>query len=149
MPTRRHFIAGSSAAALGLASLSAAPETRAAAEVARAATTAAPATPNLVVILADDLGAYGQKLITTPRIDRLAAEGLRFTDAYATAAVCAPSRCSLLTGLHTGHSAVRANPDGAPGALGTSDRPTALTDVLPTLADLGGAPPHGQGPPFA
>lgn len=98
MPTRRHFIAGS-AATLGLAALPAAPEARAAAEAARAATTAGTATPNLVVILADDLGygdlgAYGQKLITTPRIDRLAAEGLRFTDAYSTAAVCAPSRAS-------------------------------------------------------
>ncbi|MFI6006730.1 sulfatase-like hydrolase/transferase [Streptomyces sp. NPDC051366] len=71
---------------------------------------------------------YGQKLITTPRIDRLAAEGLKFTDAYFTAAVCAPSRASLLTGLHTGHSAVRANPDGAPGALKAGD--TTFAEVL-------------------
>ncbi|MDX3536511.1 sulfatase-like hydrolase/transferase [Streptomyces sp. MB09-01] len=87
------------------------------------------------MILADDLGhgdlgAYGQKLITTPRIDQLAAEGLRFTDAYSTAAVCAPSRCSLLTGLHTGHSAVRANPSGAPGALKAGD--TTFAEVLRT-----------------
>ncbi|MEV0992576.1 sulfatase-like hydrolase/transferase [Streptomyces sp. NPDC049949] len=121
MPTRRHFIAGS-AATPGLAAHPTAPEALAAAPAAPGATAnAGTATPDFVVILADDLGygdlgAYGQQLITTPRIDRLAAEGLKFTDAYATAAVCAPSRCSLLTGLHTGHSAVRANPDGAPGA---------------------------------
>ncbi|MFF1342013.1 sulfatase-like hydrolase/transferase [Streptomyces sp. NPDC058290] len=133
MPTRRHFIAGS-AATLGLAALPAAPEALAAAPAAQGAgATAGTDTPNLVVILADDLGygdlgAYGQKLITTPRIDRLAAEGLKFTDAYSTAAVCAPSRCSLLTGLHTGHSAVRANPDGAPGALKTGD--TTFAEVL-------------------
>ncbi|MEO3786670.1 arylsulfatase [Actinocorallia sp. B10E7] len=71
--------------------------------------------PNFVVILADDLGfgqlgCYGQKKIKTPRIDRMAREGLRFTDAYASAPVCAPSRASLLTGLHSGHSAVRRNP---------------------------------------
>ncbi|MFE5620963.1 sulfatase-like hydrolase/transferase [Streptomyces virginiae] len=133
MPTRRHFLAGS-AAAIGLAPLSAAPEARAtAAAPAPASATAGTTTPNLVVILADDLGygdlgAYGQQLITTPRIDRLAAEGLRFTDAYSTAAVCAPSRCSLLTGLHTGHSAVRANPNGAPGALRAGD--TTFAEVL-------------------
>ncbi|WP_106397537.1 arylsulfatase [Actinocorallia populi] len=71
--------------------------------------------PNFVLILADDLGfgqlgCYGQKKIRTPRIDRMAREGLRFTDAYASAPVCAPSRASLLTGLHSGHSAVRRNP---------------------------------------
>ncbi|MER6778550.1 MULTISPECIES: arylsulfatase [unclassified Streptomyces] len=133
MPTRRHFIAGS-AATLGLAALPTAPEALAAAPAAPGATAnAATAAPNFVVILADDLGygdlgAYGQQLITTPRIDRLAAEGLKFTDAYSTAAVCAPSRCSLLTGLHTGHSAVRANPDGAPGALKAGD--TTFAEVL-------------------
>ncbi|MFJ3727993.1 sulfatase-like hydrolase/transferase [Streptomyces sp. NPDC090045] len=134
MPTRRHFLAGS-AAALGLGALPAAPEAAAAQATrsAEGATAVAPATPNLVVILADDLGygdlgSYGQKLITTPRIDRLAAEGLRFTDAYSTAAVCAPSRCSLLTGLHTGHSAVRANPGAAPGALKAGD--TTFAEVL-------------------
>ncbi|MFE6910752.1 sulfatase-like hydrolase/transferase [Streptomyces erythrochromogenes] len=133
MPTRRHFLAGS-AAAVGLAPLSAAPEARAtAADPAPAQATAGTATPNLVVILADDLGygdlgAYGQQLITTPRIDRLAAEGLRFTDAYSTAAVCAPSRCSLLTGLHTGHSAVRANPGSTAGALKAGD--TTFAEVL-------------------
>ena len=70
--------------------------------------------PNVVFILADDLGygdigPYGQKHILTPNLDRLAAQGLRFTHAYAGAAVCAPSRSVLMTGLHTGHTAVRAN----------------------------------------
>jgi arylsulfatase A-like enzyme len=70
--------------------------------------------PNIVLILADDLGygdigPYGQKHILTPNLDRLAAQGRRFTQAYAGAAVCAPSRSVLMTGLHTGHTAVRAN----------------------------------------
>ena len=82
---------------------------------ARAA--AAPA-PNIIFILADDLGygdlgCYGQKLIRTPRLDRMAREGMRFTQAYAGAPVCAPSRCVLLTGKHTGHSRIRANSDRA------------------------------------
>ncbi len=71
--------------------------------------------PNFVIVLADDLGwgelgCYGQAKIRTPNLDRLAAEGLRFTDAYAGAPVCAPSRASLLTGLDTGHSTVQENP---------------------------------------
>ncbi|WP_344682528.1 arylsulfatase, partial [Saccharopolyspora taberi] len=83
--------------------------------------------PNFVVILADDLGygelgSYGQELIRTPNLDRLAAEGVRFTQAYAGAPVCAPSRCTLLTGLHTGHSTVRQNPENGPqGSLGEAD----------------------------
>ncbi|HEY7157318.1 MAG TPA: arylsulfatase, partial [Gemmataceae bacterium] len=70
--------------------------------------------PNVVFILADDLGygdlgCYGQKLIKTPNLDRLAAGGMRFTQAYAGATVCAPSRCSLMTGRHNGHAAIRGN----------------------------------------
>ena len=70
--------------------------------------------PNIVFIMADDLGygdlgCYGQARIRTPNIDRLAAEGLRFTDCYAGSTVCAPSRCVLMTGLHTGHARVRGN----------------------------------------
>lgn len=70
--------------------------------------------PNIVLILADDLGygdlgCYGQKQIYTPDIDRMAAEGIRFTQAYAGSSVCAPSRCCLLTGYHTGHASVRTN----------------------------------------
>ena len=70
--------------------------------------------PNVIFILSDDLaqgdvGVYGQKLIQTPRIDRMAAEGTRFTQAYCGTSVCAPSRASLLTGLHSGHCPIRAN----------------------------------------
>jgi arylsulfatase A-like enzyme len=67
-----------------------------------------------VLILADDLGygdlgCYGQKEIRTPNLDRLAAEGMRFTQFYAGSTVCAPSRCTLMTGLHTGHCLIRGN----------------------------------------
>ncbi len=70
--------------------------------------------PNIIYILADDLGyghlgCYGGREIDTPNIDRLAREGLRFTDHYAGSALCAPSRCVLMTGLHTGHCFVRGN----------------------------------------
>ena len=70
--------------------------------------------PNIVFILADDLGygdlgCYGQKKIRTPNIDRLAAEGMRFTQAYAGNTVCAPSRAALMTGLHMGHARIRGN----------------------------------------
>ena len=70
--------------------------------------------PNIIFILADDLGygdpgCYGQQKIETPHIDALAARGLRFTQFYAGTAVCAPSRASFMTGMHTGHTAVRGN----------------------------------------
>ncbi len=73
-----------------------------------------PPRPNFIFILADDLGygdlgCYGQTKIRTPNIDRLAAEGLRFTQHYAGNAVCAPSRCVLMTGKHPGHAWVRDN----------------------------------------
>jgi arylsulfatase A-like enzyme len=73
--------------------------------------------PNIVFILADDLGyadlgCYGQKLIRTPNIDRIAAEGMRFTDGYSGCTVCAPSRNVLMTGFHAGHVTVRSNPGG-------------------------------------
>ncbi len=73
-----------------------------------------PAKPNIVVILADDLGygdlgCYGQTKIRTPHLDKLAADGIRFTHCYAGSTVCAPSRCTLMTGLHTGHCRVRGN----------------------------------------
>jgi arylsulfatase A-like enzyme len=75
--------------------------------------------PNVIFILADDLGygdlgCFGQRLIQTPNIDRLAAEGMRFTQAYAGTTVCAPSRCALMTGLHTGHCAIRGNKEIKP-----------------------------------
>ncbi len=84
---------------------------------AASAASAAPAgddRPNIIYILADDLGygdlgCYGQKLIKTPNIDRIAKEGIKFTDHYSGAPVCAPARCVLLTGLHTGHCPIRGN----------------------------------------
>lgn len=70
--------------------------------------------PNIIYMLADDLGygevgCYGQEIIKTPNIDRLAAEGMRFTQHYTAQAVCAPARCALMTGLHMGHAYVRSN----------------------------------------
>lgn len=80
--------------------------------------------PNIIYILADDLGygdlgCYGQRQIKTPVLDQMAAEGMRFTQHYAGSTVCAPSRCSLMTGLHTGHSKIRSNkgPDLSAGDL--------------------------------
>jgi len=70
--------------------------------------------PNIIFIVADDLGygdigAFGQKLIRTPNLDRMALEGMRFTHHYAGNAVCAPSRCVLMTGRHPGHAFIRDN----------------------------------------
>ena len=77
--------------------------------------------PNIIYILADDLGygelgCYGQRIIRTPHLDRMAADGMRFTQHYAGSPVCAPSRGVLLTGKHTGHAAIRNNgrPPGRP-----------------------------------
>jgi arylsulfatase A-like enzyme len=93
--TRREFIGSTAAAGTALA------QTRT-------------AKPNIIFILSDDLGygdvgCYGQKRIKTPNLDRLAAEGMKFTQAYAGSTVCAPSRCCLMTGKHTGHASVRGN----------------------------------------
>ncbi len=70
--------------------------------------------PNIIYILADDMGindvgCYGQKLIKTPNIDKMAAEGMMFTQHYAGSTVCAPSRCTLMTGKHTGHGYIKGN----------------------------------------
>lgn len=70
--------------------------------------------PNIVFIIADDLGygdlgCYGQKIIKTPNLDRMAAEGVRLTQHYSGNAVCAPSRCVLMSGLHPGHAFIRDN----------------------------------------
>ena len=77
--------------------------------------------PNIILILADDLGwgdlgCYGNKSIKTPNLDRLAAEGVRFTQGYAGSTVCLPSRAVLMTGLHTGHNPQRTN--GSPPISG-------------------------------
>ena len=70
--------------------------------------------PNIVFLLADDLGygdlgCYGQEKINTPRLDQMAAEGIRFTDHYSGYTVCSPSRCALMTGMHMGHASVKGN----------------------------------------
>ena len=96
--------------------------------------------PNIIFVLADDLGygdlgCYGQKTIQTPNIDRLAAEGMRFTDHYAGSTVCAPSRCTLMTGLHTGHSYVRGNREIQP--MGQLPLP-ADTPTLPRMLKQAG-----------
>ncbi|MFV1995592.1 MAG: arylsulfatase [Verrucomicrobiales bacterium] len=100
--------------------------------------------PNIVFILADDLGyrelgSYGQKKIRTPRIDELAAQGMRFTRAYSGNAVCAPSRCVLMTGKHPGHAWVRNN---------KSVKPEGQEPIGPgetTLAELLGAEGYVSG----
>ena len=70
--------------------------------------------PNVIYIYADDLGygelgAYGQTKIKTPFLDAMAKEGIRFTQHYTSAPVCAPARCMLMTGVHAGHSYIRGN----------------------------------------
>lgn len=91
---------------------------------AKVAAVAAEQKPNIILILADDLGygelgSYGQKLIQTPVLDRMAAEGMRFTQFYAGSTVCAPSRSVLMTGQHTGHTRVRGNAGAANSAAQT------------------------------
>ncbi|MEX1114311.1 MAG: arylsulfatase [Akkermansiaceae bacterium] len=83
--------------------------------------------PNVIFIITDDLGygdlsCYGQKNFKTPNLDQLAAEGIRFTSHYAGAPVCAPSRCTLMTGFHTGHASIRGN-----GAFALKADPEDLT----------------------
>jgi arylsulfatase A-like enzyme len=97
--------------------------------------------PNLVFILSDDLaqgdlGCYGQKLIRTPEIDRMAAEGTRFLQAYCGTTVCAPSRASLMTGLHSGHCPVRGNWEIARGE-GQYPLPAATVTVAEILKTAG------------
>ncbi len=92
------------------------------------------APPNILLIQADDLGygdlsAYGQARFDTPALDRLAREGIRFTQYYAGSTVCAPSRAALMTGLHTGHAWIRGN-----GSLPDGDVPLRLQDV--TMAEV-------------
>ena len=97
---------------------------------------AAPRPPSIVLIVADDLGwgelgCYGQTKIRTPHIDALAAGGLRLNQFYAGAPVCAPSRCTLMTGLHTGHAFVRDNREVKPeGQLALPDATWTLAEAL-------------------
>jgi arylsulfatase A len=93
-----------------------------------------PARPNILLIQADDLGygdlsAYGQARFETAALDRLAREGIRFTQYYAGSTVCAPSRTALMTGFHTGHAWIRGN-----GALPAGDTPLRPEDV--TIAEV-------------
>src|SRR5262245_36214041 len=89
--------------------------------------------PNVLLTQADalgygDLSAYGQARFETPSLDRLAREGIKFTQYYAGSTVCAPSRTALMTGLHTGHAWIRGN--GMPGG----DVPLRSEDV--TIAEV-------------
>jgi arylsulfatase A-like enzyme len=116
--TRRQFLATSAAAA--------ALPAQAAAQTRK---------PNIIFILADDLGygdlgCYGQKRIDTANIDRLAAEGMRFTDCYAGATVCAPSRSCLMTGTHTGHTRVRGNSSPTVGRVALRPEDITVAEVL-------------------
>lgn len=92
--------------------------------------------PNIILIIADDLGyadlgCYGQQKTETPNIDKLAQEGLRFTQFYAGTTVCAPSRASLLTGLHTGHTPVRGNKGFEPeGQYPLPDSTVTIANIL-------------------
>lgn len=93
------------------------------------------ARPNIIFIMADDLGwgdlgSYGQKQIRTPNLDRMAAEGIRFTSFYSGSPVCAPSRCSLMTGKHGGHAFIRDNKEVRP----EGQWPLAASEV--TIAEL-------------
>ena len=95
-----------------------------------------PEKPNIVYILADDLGwgdlsCYGQELFSTPNLDLLAEQGMRFTQHYSGSTVCAPSRSSLMTGLHTGHTPIRGNKPTKPeGQWPISDSVLTIAEVL-------------------
>src|SRR4029079_10755402 len=96
--------------------------------------------PNLIWIMADDLGygelgCYGQTVIATPNLDRMAAQGTRFTQFYAGATVCAPSRSVLMTGQHHGHTHVRGNA-GASNPVAQALLPDDIT-VARLLHDAG------------
>jgi len=97
--------------------------------------------PNIIFILSDDLaqgdlGCYGQKIIQTPRLDQMAQEGVKFTQGYCGTTVCAPSRTSLMTGLHSGHAPVRANWEIAKGE-GQYPLPEATVTVAEILKTSG------------
>lgn len=98
------------------------------------------ARPNIIYILADDLGygdigCYGQKYIKTPNIDRLAAEGILFTQHYSGAPVSAPARCCLITGKHTGHAYVRDNRE-LKDSLAYNTGQTPLPDETVTVSEM-------------
>jgi arylsulfatase len=95
--------------------------------------------PNIVFILADDLGygelgCYGQEKIRTPNLDRLAQQGMRFTQHYTGAPVCAPARCVLMTGQHLGHAEIRGNRDSGNGRIFPGQWP--ITSDIVTIAEV-------------
>jgi len=97
--------------------------------------------PNVVFVLADDLGwaelgCYGQEIIRTPTLDQLAADGMRFTAHYSGSPVCAPSRCVLMTGKHTGISYIRGNREGGGWGPDEPEGQHALAAEEVTLAEL-------------
>lgn len=118
-----------------------------AAATAAGTRTAPHSRPNIIFLLADDLGygdigAYGQKKIRTPNVDRLAQDGMKFTQHYSGHNVCAPSRCVLMTGLHPGHAYIRNNRGGVgqgDGKGGEGQEPVPAGELkLPlTLQQLG------------
>ncbi len=96
--------------------------------------------PNIIYILLDDAGygdlsCYGQKQFKTPNMDRLAAEGMKFSDHYSGSTVCAPTRCCLMTGVHTGHAYVRGNREVQPE--GQAAMPADITTVPRLLRNVG------------
>ncbi|TWT98620.1 arylsulfatase [Stieleria varia] len=96
--------------------------------------------PNIIYILLDDAGygdlsCYGQQKFQTPNIDRLAQEGIQFTDHYSGSTVCAPTRCSLMTGLHTGHTYVRGNREVKPE--GQAAMPADIVTIPRLLRNAG------------
>lgn len=101
--------------------------------------------PNIIYILADDLGygdlsCYGQEKFKTPNIDKLATDGMLFTQHYAGSTVCAPSRSALMTGLHTGHTDVRGNVRHEPeGQIPIKDETVTLAELLKNAGYVTGA----------
>ena len=96
--------------------------------------------PNIILIVADDLGygdlgAYGQRQIRTPNLDRMAREGLRFTQFYAGSPVCAPSRSVLMTGQHTGRTPIRGNEEVMP--IGQQPLPDTSVTIAEVLQEAG------------
>ncbi len=100
----------------------------------------APDKPNIIFILADDLGygdlgTFGQEQIQTPNLDRMAEQGMRFTQHYAGSTVCAPSRSVIMTGLHTGHTPIRGNKEIMP--VGQYPLPYGITTLPELLKEAG------------
>lgn len=122
---RRDFLRAAGAGAMSLAMGGCA------GGLAGSANTSSEERPNIVFIIVDDmgwadLGCYGGKQIKTPNINRMAKEGIRFTDAYSGCTVCAPARSVLMTGLHMGHTSVRGNT----GGIALRDEDVTVAEVL-------------------